>query len=98
MLKKKMDLQKLENLLKGVANKNRIKILEYLADEKVKDTGMIADFLDKDYKAVINHLERLQRAGFIQKQRQGLIVDYKITPLGLEILKILNHFKNLLKD
>lgn len=67
-----MDLQKLENLFKGVANKNRIKILEFLSDEKVKDTGTIADFLDKDYKAVINHLERLVKANLIEKQRQGL--------------------------
>ncbi len=88
-----MDLQRLENLFKGVANKNRIKILEFLSDEKSRDTGTIADFLDKDYKAVINHLERLVRANLIEKQRQGLIVDYKITPLGKKVLKIIDYFK-----
>ena len=81
-----MDLQKLEILFKSLANKNRLKILIYLKNSGERDTGSIADFLKKDYKAVVPHLERLAKANLISRKREGLIVDYEITKFGLEVL------------
>lgn len=87
-------LKTIEVIFKGVANKQRILILFYLSDRKERDAGEIADFLQRDYKSIFPHLERLLKAGLIQKRREGILVLYQITDLGQKMRRFI---LNLLK-
>lgn len=94
-----MDLQRLESLFKALGNKTRLKILIYLKNSGERDTGSIADFLEKNYKTAIPHLERLVKAQLISRKREGLIINYKITKLGLKVLSQVEEFyKGLFKN
>jgi DNA-binding transcriptional ArsR family regulator len=82
----------LEIILKGVANKRRLIILDFLNKTGEKDTGSIADYLKTDYKIVVPHLEKLVKANLVVRRREGLIVHYQISDLGKKILNLLKHF------
>ncbi len=85
----KKSLKDLEVIFKGLANKRRLIILEFLNKRGESDTGTIADYLKTDYKIVIPHLEKLLKANLIIKRREGLIVYYQISNLGKRILNLL---------
>jgi DNA-binding transcriptional ArsR family regulator len=87
-----MKYKDLEIILKGLANKKRLMILDFLSRTSENDTGTIADYLNTDYKIVIPHLEKLLKAGLITKRREGLIVHYQISNLGKRILHLLKNF------
>ena len=87
-----MKYKDLEIILKGLANKKRLMILDFLNRTGKNDTGTIADYLNTDYKIAIPHLEKLLRAGLITKRRDGLIVHYQISNLGRRILLLLKNF------
>jgi DNA-binding transcriptional ArsR family regulator len=87
-----MKYKDLEIILKGLANKKRLMILDFLNRTGENDTGTIADYLNTDYKIVIPHLEKLLKAGLITKRREGLIVHYQISNLGKRILHLLKNF------
>jgi DNA-binding transcriptional ArsR family regulator len=87
-----MKYKDLEIILKGLANKKRLMILDFLNRTGENDTGTIADYLNTDYKIAIPHLEKLLRAGLITKRREGLIVHYQISNLGKRILHLLKNF------
>jgi DNA-binding transcriptional ArsR family regulator len=87
-----MKYKDLEIILKGLANKKRLMILDFLNRTGENDTGTIADYLNTDYKIAIPHLEKLLRAGLITKRRDGLIVHYQISNLGRRILLLLKNF------
>jgi len=48
-----MKYKDLEIILKGLANKKRLMILDFLNRTGENDTGTIADYLNTDYKIVI---------------------------------------------
>jgi DNA-binding transcriptional ArsR family regulator len=87
-----MKYKDLEIILKGIANKKRLMILEFLNKTGECDTGTIADYLKTDYKVVVPHLERLLKGGLITRRRDGLIVNYQISDLGKRILNLLKNF------
>jgi DNA-binding transcriptional ArsR family regulator len=87
-----MKYKDLEIILKGLANKKRLMILDFLNRIGENDTGTIADYLNTDYKIVIPHIEKLLKAGLITKRREELIVHYQISNLGKRILYLLKNF------
>jgi DNA-binding transcriptional ArsR family regulator len=91
-----MKYKDLEIILKGLANKKRLMILDFLNRTGENDTGTIADYLNTDYKIMIPHLEKLLRAGLITKRRKGLIVHYQISNLGRRILLLLKKFSSII--
>jgi len=91
-MRRKRSLKDLEIIFKGLANKRRLIILDFLNKTGERDTGSIADYLKTDYKIVVPHLEKLLRANLIIKRREGLIVHYQISALGKRILNLLRNF------
>jgi len=87
----KRSVKDLEIIFKGLANKRRLIILEFLNKRGESDTGSVADHLKTDYKIIIPHLEKLLRANLIIKRREGLIVYYQISALGKRILNLLRN-------
>ncbi len=83
------EIFQLEKIAKGLANHQRIKILSLLENKEEMSLGEIADEFKKDYKTIAEHLRRLVLAGLVHKRREGLLVYFRLSPLGQKVLKIL---------
>ena len=85
-------LKRVERVLKGSANKNRIRILEYIASEDETSVWAISQKLDIDFANASQHLARLEKAGLVNKNNIRRYVYHELTPYGQ---KILNFIKSL---
>lgn len=59
-----------EGLLKSVANKKRLTILQLLLYEGEKPVSEIAQRIKLSFKSTSKHLLRLERAGFITRSQK----------------------------
>jgi DNA-binding HxlR family transcriptional regulator len=86
---KKVDIKlirRAERVFKGAANKNRLKILDYINRSNNTSVWIISQTLDISFKNTAQHLERLQRAGLINKHQAGKSVYHELTPYGEKVL------------
>jgi len=67
-----------ENLLKSVANKKRLVILQLLFYEGEKPVSEIAQRIKLSFKSTSKHLLRLERAGFITRRQKSFWGYYSI--------------------
>lgn len=81
-----MNYHKLERLIKGFANHNRLKILELLHKEPELSVADIADKLKIGYENTSDHIRKMAIAGLVLKRNVGLNVCHKLTPLSESIL------------
>ena len=81
-----------ERVFKGVANHNRVKILEFIAKENKTSLWQISQGLNIELKNASQHTARLEKAGLIEKQYVGQTVMHFLTPYGE---KVYNFFKLL---
>ena len=85
-----MDTRKskiIENIMKGVANHWRIKILSLLGKKPELSVGEIADRLGGDYRTISDHVRKLAQSGLIMKRYEGNFVRHSLTNLGESILE-----------
>ncbi len=61
-----------------------------LEDKEEMSLGEIADVFNKDYKTIAEHMRRLVLGGLVHKRREGIIVYFRLSPLGQNVLKILS--------
>jgi len=83
------EIFQIEKIAKSLANHQRIKILYLLEDKEEMSLGEIVDSFNKDYKTIAEHLRRLVLGGLVHKRRVGVMVYFKLSPLGEKILKLL---------
>ncbi|MDO8183360.1 MAG: winged helix-turn-helix domain-containing protein [bacterium] len=76
----------MERLLKGVANHNRLKILELLNKETELSVADISDKLKLGYENASDHIRKLAMAGLLMKRNDGPNVRHKLTPRAISIL------------
>lgn len=81
------DSKKLERIFKGVANKNRIEILNLLNKEPELSVIGIAERLKMDIKNTAQHVAKLELAGLIMKRHDGNFVRMALTNRGKSILE-----------
>ncbi len=81
------DSKKLERIFKGVANKNRIEILNLLKKEPELSIIGIAEKLKMDLKNTAQHVSKLEIAGLIMKRHDGNFVHIALTNRGKSILE-----------
>ncbi len=88
-----------ESLLKSVANKKRLAILQLLLYEDEKSVSEIAQRIKLSFKSTSKHLLRLERAGFITRRQKSLWGYYSIKEHMAERNRIVLKFlkKNFLK-
>lgn len=72
-------MDKIERILKALANRRRLAIVRYLLDGRVMPVGNIADKIDLSFKATSKHLNILFGADILEREQKGLQVYYKIT-------------------
>jgi DNA-binding transcriptional ArsR family regulator len=83
------EIFQIEKIAKALANHQRIKILYLLEDKEEMSLGEISDSFNKDYKTIAEHLRRLVLGGLVHKRRDGVMVYFRLSPLGEKILRLL---------
>ena len=81
-----LDYRKIERLIKGVANHNRLKILELLQKEPELSVSDISERLKIGYENASDHIRKMAIAGLLMKRNDGPNVRHKLTPRALSIL------------
>ncbi len=75
-----VNIKQLEHLLRTLANRRRLAILECLKKRKEMNVGEIAKEIKLSFTSTSKHLRLLERAGVLDKDQRGLVVYYSITP------------------
>ncbi len=80
-------------LLKVLANEQRLLILCRLAMDREVSVGEIAEAVDLGQSALSQHLARMRDEGLIEARKEGLCVFYRITDRNLS--RLLNALKSI---
>lgn len=78
--------RKLERVVKGFANHNRLQIMDLLKREPELSVDEIADALRMGYMNASDHVRKLAIAGLVMKRNDGNCVRHKLTPRAEAIL------------
>ena len=81
-----IDYRKVERVVKGFANHNRLKILELLNREPELSVADVSDKLKMGYENASDHIRKLALAGLVMKRNNGPSVLHKLTPRAESIL------------
>jgi len=73
------DLKLLEKILKALANKRRLAILEYLKKVKKATVGDLAEEIDLSFKATSKHLAVLFSADIVEREQKSLEMWYSVS-------------------
>lgn len=71
-------VQQLEKVLKALANRRRLAILEYLKYREEANVGMIAKHIDLSFKATSRHLRVLFNADILDRTQRSLEQYYRL--------------------
>jgi|SRR3990167_3844013 len=86
-------IKRAERVFKGGANKNRLRILDYVKRENETSVWAISRRLDLDFRNTSQHLARLEKAGLLEKENVGRRVYHETTPYGENILEFIQKLK-----
>jgi predicted transcriptional regulator len=85
--------KQLERYFKGVANHRRIKILLLLKDNDQLTLIEIADYLHGNIKTISEHVNKLVKAGLVNKKQAGVYVFHSLSPYGEVMIDSFTRFK-----
>ena len=87
-----MKITELERLLKVLANRRRIAILDILRKKRRMNVTDIAGAIRLSFTSTSKHLTMLERAGLVEKEQQSLNMMYSIAPDATPLLsKVMSH-------
>ena len=89
----KKDLKRAERVLKGAANRSRIRIMEFIATESDTSLWQISESLKIDFRLASHHAIILEKAGLLTKENIGRAVMHLPTPYCLALLKLIDSLK-----
>ncbi len=69
----------LEMVLKAVANRRRIAIIQHLRSHKDTTVGDIAEVIKLSFKATSRHLALLGAANIVEREQRGLYMYYRLS-------------------
>ena len=87
-----MNHKNLEKLLKAVANRRRLAILEYLSKKKEANVGDIAEHINLSYKSTSRHLAVLRSADLADREQRSLEIFYSISSDISPVIKQIMHY------
>lgn len=76
----------IERILKPLANRRRLAILNFLRKRKEASVGDIAESIHLSLTATSRRLTMLERAGLLEKDQRSLNVYYHICPDAPSVL------------
>ncbi len=71
-------MKKFELLLKALANKRRLAVLQYLKNQKEATVGEISEAIRLSFRSTSRHLGVLSHADVLEKEQRGTEVYYRI--------------------
>ena len=80
-------------MLRLLANENRLLILCHLAMEKEMPVGRIAESVELSQSALSQHLAKLRADGLVASRREGTTAFYRIA--DAKVRRVLTLLKNL---
>ena len=86
-------IKRAERVFKGGANKNRLRILDCICHENETSVWMISQKLDMDFRNTSQHLQRLEKAGLIEKHQAGPKIYHNLMPYGEKILEFIQSLR-----
>ena len=86
-MSKKLEVKKLERIIKGVANHRRLQILELLEKKPELSVQEISERLKSEMKNISAHVGKMAVAGLLIKRSDSKSVRHKLTNRGINILK-----------
>lgn len=86
-------MDSLEQLLKAIADKNRLRIMAFLSCKKLC-VCELAELLDITQPSVSKHLKKLKDANLIESEQDGLWTNYFLNEDTLKNEKILKQLLN----
>ena len=72
----KTNLKQINRILKALANERRLRILNYLLEEKLATVSEISENINLSFKSTSGHLIILERVGLVDRQPRGPYVFY----------------------
>ena len=78
--------RKIERIVKGFANHNRIRILELLNNKPELSVVEISETLKIGYENASDHIRKMAIAGLLMKKNSGPSVLHKLKPRAQSIL------------
>jgi len=84
-------IRETEKILKVLANKRRLMIIQYLKKAKEAKVGNIADEIKISFKATSKHLGLLFNADIVEREQRGLQMWYKLFPDQSSIVKYISN-------
>ena len=81
---------KAEQLLKQLANANRLMLLCHLATGE-KTAGELSELIGLSQSALSQHLAKLREAGLVESDKRGLMVYYRICSMEAQALLSVLH-------
>ncbi len=87
-----MNNKNLEKLLKAVANKRRLTILEYLSKKGEANVGNVAEHINLSFKSTSRHLAVLRSADLLDRDQRSREIFYSLSKDMPEVVKqIMRH-------
>jgi DNA-binding transcriptional ArsR family regulator len=72
-------MKELERILKSVANRRRLAILQFLKRNKEASVGDIAAAIKLSFRSTSRHLAILSSADILEKEQRSIAVYYSLT-------------------
>jgi len=86
-----MKERELERVLKALANRRRLAIIDLLHKEKEKNVGEIADIIKLSFRATSKHLSILMSADILEKDQRSSQIFYSLNKDAPNKVKQLLH-------
>ena len=86
----KLNLDWLTVVVKGGANRHRLRIMLSLIENPDQSVTDLADELKINFRTASEHTRKLSQAGLISKKYQSSFMTHHITPLGRKFIKTLS--------
>jgi len=84
-------MKKLEKILKAVANRRRIAIVRYLAQNKEASVSDISGEIRLSFKATSKHLSVLYAADIVEKEQRSLQMFYRLSDTPHPVVKYISN-------
>ncbi|OHA88366.1 MAG: hypothetical protein A2653_02240 [Candidatus Zambryskibacteria bacterium RIFCSPHIGHO2_01_FULL_43_25] len=84
-------MKETEKILKALANRRRLVMIQYLRKEKEAAVGGVANHLKLSFKATSRHLNVLYSAGIVDREQRNVEVWYRLSPTLHPIAKFISN-------
>ncbi len=81
-----MNYRRVERVVKGFANHNRLRILELLSEQPELSVTDIAECLKMGYENASDNIRKMTQVGLLMKRNEGPAVLHKLTTKAESIL------------